>query len=366
MANMDYETCYSALELQFGAGLKEINERWRKLSRVHHPDRHARDPKKYLFALEKQKQLNNARDVLKKWFELNPNAMPPRNPSKSQQTNSQSKSTGANQSAANNNSSKAQSNNTNSHAKQGTQNQQRETHTHQNQQKRTSQSASSDSSQSTQTKTVPNTGWFTAPAIKLTPLQELAQKIDNDCRRSNEPSLLAIVLGFGALLGPLFVISRTLGAIFDQTPGHYSDWLEMIILLASGWSTCYIFRWFFAEVELIKLQQKEMYFHSVRTISDTADIAKSIISKHTVPDATWNFAATGAAQEATLHFEEEVFPEVKRPRCLKIRFEARPGTTSVVFAVQFKATSPINSFACKSIAAKVVTDLKKELQEIAA
>lgn len=46
IANMDYETYYAALELQFGAGLKEVNERWRKLSRIHHPDHYARDPKK--------------------------------------------------------------------------------------------------------------------------------------------------------------------------------------------------------------------------------------------------------------------------------------------------------------------------------
>ena len=65
MPNMDFETCYAALELQFGAGLKEINEQWRKLSRIHHPDRHARDPKKHHIAQEKQKQLNNARDLLK-------------------------------------------------------------------------------------------------------------------------------------------------------------------------------------------------------------------------------------------------------------------------------------------------------------
>lgn len=117
---------------------------------------------------------------------------------------------------------------------------------------------------------------------------------------------------------------------------------------------------------MIKLQQQEIYFRSARTVSDTTDLAKSIIGKHTVPNATWNFATTGATQEATLHFEEQVFPEVKKPRCLKIRFEARPGISSVVFAVQVKATSPINSFACKSIAEKVVTDLKKELQHIAA
>ena len=365
MANMDYETCYAALELHFGASLKQINERWRKLSRVHHPDHHARDPRKYHFALEKQKQLNNARDILKKWFEMNPHVTPPRNPRKAQDVHNQGKSTNANTSA-NNNSNKSQSNNTSSQAKEGTQNKQRETHTHQNQQRRASQSGGSSSSQSTQTKTAQNTGWFTAPQVKLSPLQELAHKIDDDCRRSSEPSLLAIILGFGALLGPLFVVSRTLGAIFNEAPGHYSDWHSIITLLASGWCTTYIFRWFFTEVDMIKLQQHEIYFRSARTVSDTTDLAKSIIGKHTVPNATWNFATIGATQEATLHFEEQVFPEVKKPRCLKIRFEARPGTSSVIFAVQVKATSPINSFACKSIAEEVVTDLKKELQHIAA
>lgn len=162
------------------------------------------------------------------------------------------------------------------------------------------------------------------------------------------------------------MISGTLGSIFPELPGHYPDWLMMTMLGASGWCTCYIFRWFFAEAELIKLQQKEMYFRSGRTINDTVTLAKGIIEKHTVKDRTWSFVANGAGHEATLHFEEEVFPEVKRSRCLKIRFEARPGAYSVVFAMQVKATSPINSFSCKQVAEKVVTDLKKELQEIAA
>jgi hypothetical protein len=39
---------------------------------------------------------------------------------------------------------------------------------------------------------------------------------------------------------------------------------------------------------------------------------------------------------------------------------------SVLFAMHVKATSPINSFSCKQIAEKVVADLKKELQHIAA
>ena len=81
MVQMDYEACYRALQLNFGAGLKEVNESWRKLSRKHHPDLHARDPKAHRQALEKQKQINNARDILKKWFDLNPNAVPPQSSS---------------------------------------------------------------------------------------------------------------------------------------------------------------------------------------------------------------------------------------------------------------------------------------------
>lgn len=362
MPNMDFETCYAALELQFGAGLKEINERWRKLSRIHHPDRHARDPKKHHIAQEKQKQLNNARDILKKWFEVNPHATPPRNPSRSQQTQSQNKSTNANTST-NNDSSKSQSNNTSS-PKQGSQTNQQQSHSQQGQQKSYSQSRTSSSNQEAPRKPAPNTGWFTASELNLTPLQELVQKIENHCS-SAEPTCLGMTLGFAALFGPLFVISGMLGAIFPELPGHYPDWLMMTMLGASGWCTCYIFRWFFAEADLIKLQQKEMYFRSDRTVGDTADLAKSIISKHSPPNATCNFTATGTAHEATLHFEEEVFPEVKRFRCLKIRFEARPGTYSVVFAMQVKAKSPINSFSCKQIAEKVVIDLKKELQHIA-
>src|SRR5579885_3915434 len=142
MANMDFETCYAALELQFGAGLKEINERWRKLSRIHHPDRHARNPKNYQIALEKQKQLNNARDILKKWFETNPHATPPRNPIRSQQEHNQSKSTNANTSTKNN-SSKSQSNNSSSQAKQGTQSKQQQSNAQQSHQKTTSQTGSS-------------------------------------------------------------------------------------------------------------------------------------------------------------------------------------------------------------------------------
>jgi len=363
MAAMNFEACYAALELPFGAGLKEVNERWRKLSQIHHPDRHARNPKNYQIALEKQKQLNNARDILKKWFETNPHITPPRSASGSQKTHTQNKSGSANASG-NNNANGSQSKTTNSETNENTQNDQ-QAHAHQSQRRTYSKATGPTSSQGASAKSAPDTGWFTASKAKLTPLQEFVQSIDKYCSGS-EPSFLAMILGFAALFGPLFVISGTLGAIFPELPGHYPDWLMMTMLGGSGWCTCYIFRWFFAESELIKLQERELYFKSNRTMADTLELAKTIIAKHSRPSAEWKFVINATSQEATIEFVEEVFPEVKRPRNVVIRFEARPGKHSVVLAMEVKVKSPINSFSCKQIAEAVITELKKELQEVAA
>ncbi|MBI5173519.1 MAG: J domain-containing protein [Candidatus Melainabacteria bacterium] len=364
MPAMNFEACYAALELPFGAGLKAVNERWRKLSQIHHPDRHARNPKNYQIALEKQKQLNNARDILKKWFETNPNVTPPRSTSGSQQkTHTQNKSADANASS-NNNTNRSQSNPTNSHTKENTQDKQQAHANYSHQQTKTRATGSS-SRQGASAKSAPNTGWFSASELKLTPLQELVRSVDKHCSGS-EPSFLAMILGFAALFGPLFVISGTLGAIFPELPGHYPDWLMMTMLGASGWCTWYIFRWFFAESELIKLQQKELYFKSNRTMADTLELAKTIIRKHSRPNSEWKFMSNETSQEATIEFVEEVFPELTRVRNVVIRFEARPAKHAVVLAMEVKVKSPINSFSCKQIAEAVVAELKKEFQELAA
>lgn len=363
MAAMNFEACYTALELPFGAGLKQVNERWRKLSQIHHPDRHARNPKNYQIALEKQKQLNNARDILKRWFETNPHLTPPRRTTASHKAHTQNKSANANASS-NNNANRSQSNTTNSQTKENTQDKQ---HAHANRShgQTNSQATGSTSSQGAPPKSAPDIGWFTGSDLKLTPLQELVRSIDKHCGGS-EPSFLAMILGLAALFSPLFVISGTLGAIFPELPGRYPDWLMMTMLGASGWCTWYIFRWFFAESELIKLQQRELYFKSNRTMADTLELAKTIIRKHSRPNAEWKFITNATAEEATIEFIEEVFPELKPARNVIIRFAARPGKYSVVLAMEVKVKSPINSFSCKQIAEAVITELKKELQEIAA
>lgn len=101
-------------------------------------------------------------------------------------------------------------------------------------------------------------------------------------------------------------------------------------------------------------------------MADTLELARTIIGKQSRPNAQWKFTSNATSQEATVEFIEEVFPEVKRARNVVIRFEARPGKHSVVLAMEVKVKSPINSFSCKQIAEAVISELKKELQEIAA
>lgn len=363
MATMDYEACYAALELKFGAGLKEVNQSWRKLSRKHHPDVHARDPKAHRVALEKQKQINNARDILKKWFELNPHAMPPRSNANPGSTNTQSKSTNSQSTNQNTNQSRASSSQQRTHdeshkSKNTSQQNQQEWHYNHSSGSSTSQEKSTES-------TTGATGWFKASTLNLTPMQELVHTIEMHCA-GESPSFIGMILCFAGAFGPLFVITSILGTLFPEWAGHYPDWMQLLLLIGSGWSSWYIFSWFFSEAELIKLQQKELYFKSNRTLSDTVEFAKSVIAKQSRPSAEWKFTTNGSVHEATIEFVEEVFPEVKRPRHLVIRLEARPGKSSVVLAMEVKAKSPINSFACKQMADAVVTELKKELQPIAA
>lgn len=148
-------------------------------------------------------------------------------------------------------------------------------------------------------------------------MQELVHTIDMHCA-GESPSFIGLILCFAGAFGPLFVITSVLGTAFPELPGHYPDWMQVLMLFGSGWCSWYLFRWFVSEAELIKLQQKELYFKSNRTLSDTVELAKSAIYKQSRPNAEWKFTTNGSLHEATLEFVEEVFPEVKRPRHLVI------------------------------------------------
>lgn len=369
MAIIDFEACYAVLGLPFGAGIKEINERWRKLSRVHHPDRHMRDPKAYRQALEKQKQLNNARDLLKKWFDANPHSSPPKAPSGSTQSDTRSGSAASN--AGHNRQSGHQSQSTRQKSAQST----GQSHRSQRQQSEqyhywdhTKHSRSNTASSQNSTTAGAATGWFNTTELKLTPLQEWIRKIDAYCNRPNSDSAtaLAMALGFAAVFGPLWIITAGLRLIFPDIPGSYPEWAMPFLLGGSGYVTVYLFRWYFAEVRIIKLQEQTLYFRTDRTVKNSIEYLKMTIEKQTRPNAQWNFLSSGAAQEAILEFEEEVLPEQKRPRRIVLRFEVKESTIGRLVGIEVRTTSPINSFSCKKIAESVLVELKKEFHEISA
>ncbi len=369
MATMDFEACYKALELPFGASLKEVNERWRKLSRVHHPDRHMRDPKTYRRALEKQKQLNNARDVLKKWFDANPHSSPPKAPSGSTQSDARSSSAASN--AGHNRQSGHQSQSTTQTSAKSS----GQSYRNQRQQSgqyhywdHTKNSQSNAASSQSSTTDGAATGWLSTTELKLTPLQECIKKIDAYCNRPNSDpaTALAMALGFAAVFGPLWIITAGLRLIFPDLPASYPDWAMPFLLGGSGYVTVYLFRWYFAEVGIIKLQEQTVYFRTERTVQNTIEYLKMIIEKQNRPDAQWKFLSSGTAQEAILEFEEEVLPEQKRPRRIVLRFEVKESTIGRLVGIEVRTTSPIHSFSCNKIAESVLVELKKEFHEIAA
>lgn len=363
---MDFEACYTALGLPFGAGLKEVNERWRKLSRVHHPDRHMSDPKAYRQALEKQKQLNNARDLLKKWFEANPHSSPPKTPSCSTQANSRNNSAASGAGHAKQSGHQSQS--TNQKSAQSSGQSQRGQRRTQSGQYYWDHSKHSDNTSSSQGSTTTSTGWFKTTDLKLTPLQEWVKKIDAFCNRPNSDSAtgLAMALGFAAVFGPLWIITATLGLIFPDLPGHYPEWLMPFVLGGSGFITTYLFRWYFSECEIIKLQEQARYFRTDRSVQNSIEYLKMTIEKQTRPNAQWKFLSSGTAQEAILEFEEEVLPDLKRSRRIVLRFEVKDSTVGRLVGLEIRTTSPINSFSCKKITESVLGELKKEFLEVAA
>ena len=261
--------------------MNEVNQNWRKLSRKHHPDQFARDPKLYLQALEKQKQLNNARDVLKKWFVLNPHAMPPKNNPNPGSNNTQSKST--NSQSTNKNADQARASSSQRGTRGESHNGERAPGHNQHQWHYTHSTRASSSQETSKQSTAAGTGWYKASSLKLTPVQEFVHKIDTHCA-GESPSFVGMILCFAGAFGPLFVITSVLGTVFPELTGHYPDWMQALLLFGSGWCSWYLFRWFFSEAEVIKLQQKELYFKSNRTLSDTIELAKSAISKQSRPN----------------------------------------------------------------------------------
>ncbi len=381
MADIDYDACYGALQLKFGANWKQVNDAWRRLSRIHHPDQHRRDPSTHKQALEKQKQINNARDVLKKWFETNPATPPPRAHSGgtngqgrtgSTDSRSQDRSRNAEQSnTSNNNSSNSNQKANQGHSQTHSQNSDR---THQHGKECHCRCHSHSGASKQHTRSAPDgmtgdaSGWFAASHLELTPLQRIAQAISGKCKgcKDDHSAVVGGIAGLAAVFGPLWLISAILKLMFPELPAGYPEWLQLLMLLASGSITWYLFRWYFAESQIINLQEKALYFKTNRSLPNTLEFLRLAIGKHKMASAEWKFSTKGTAQQAVLEYEEKILPELTSKRRLVIVFAAKPTPGGVVAAVEVKAKSPINSFSCNKLARAIISELKKELHEIAA
>jgi DnaJ-domain-containing protein 1 len=62
---------FAALGLSPGASKEECKEAYKKLLKIHHPDRYGRDPEAFKKATEKTSRINAAYDSLEKWFKTN-------------------------------------------------------------------------------------------------------------------------------------------------------------------------------------------------------------------------------------------------------------------------------------------------------
>ena len=62
---------FAELGLSPEASEEECKETYKKLLKIHHPDRHGNDPELYKKATEKSARINAAYDRLVKWFKMN-------------------------------------------------------------------------------------------------------------------------------------------------------------------------------------------------------------------------------------------------------------------------------------------------------
>lgn len=352
MTNIDYDACYAALQLIPGASLALINESWRKLSRLHHPDLFACDARAYKKALEKQKQINNARDILKKWFEANPGAVPP----SSFRTAGNSQSRSGSDFCNSNQKTNQGSSHPESHARNNSH--------HGDGGFRTDNSRGRD----------PDvlTGWFKASELHLTPLQKFAQKLGAEKTGSKDNfEGIAVIAAIAAMFLPMWTVVSLLRALVPELPSQLPDCLQLGVLCVSGYVSCYLFRWFFAEREIIELQAKPVYLRADQSPEATILHLRAAIANQKVQTAEWMFSVSEGVHAATLEYEEILFKdfnfkELNRKRRLQVRFAAKPVTRGTVVALEIRARSPVNSFSCNALAKAIIADLKTHLHEIAA
>lgn len=362
----NYEECYKILDLDFGATIQQVNMAWRRLSMLHHPDKHNNNPHQHQQALERQKKINNARDVLRKWFDQNPGVAPPRSSTNSSQGTGSTagsagspRSTGSTNDKANKSQSTQQSSNAYSQ-QYSYNNHSRSYYKNQN----TYKTASDQQWYYNHFRAEPKPQAFSPPEWKPTPLQKTIRTMDawfENKDSHSDPTIPAIIAFVISIFAPMYAYASTINLAFPEIVGHYPDWLSTGVAVAGIATTIYILHWYFVESELIKLQERKLQYVSDKTPEALSTLLKEIINEHRREGGIWSFIKCEWGHTATMHFHEEILPDVRRARQIEFVYRIAPTASGAMLDVAFRVKSPIHSFACNKIVQGILKELKSQL-----
>ncbi|MBX9687163.1 MAG: J domain-containing protein [Candidatus Obscuribacterales bacterium] len=337
-----FEDCYKILELEFGANWQTINKQWRKLSILYHPDRHYQNRSAHAEALEKQKQINNARDKLKNWFEQYPSLSPPgvKAPeSRTERTTEAGKS-------KNNTASKNSSTNNhheNRHAKDTY-------HEYKRYQKKHDKSKQSPNGK---------TQVFSPPPISLSGLQKLTLRIEKlVASNDGHPNMISVV--FLTICLPITVfLSTSWMELFVAKGTNFHDPACSLAILAGLVLGSAVLNWYYTEIELLGLMRKIHLYRSSKSASELQIFFEILIQKHNQQKAKWLFQRSGNQNTARLNFEEAAIPGyLDAAREIEITYQVQNQYFGSELAFAIRCKSPVHSHTCLRLLKLLLEDLK--------
>ncbi len=317
--SINYEACYQMLGIEFGLCFKEVNKAWRRLSMQSHPDKHHANLHSYNQALEKQKQINHARDLLKKWFELNPGITPPRSCVQSEKQSKQKEG-----------------------RKQAEKKSKNERHSQNEKERQNHRQA------------------FMPPAFSPSLIQVLIKEIDRLLQNKDKMrdlSFASILAFLVSVIAPLYAYAGAVNFFFPEFSGHYPAWLAAALFLCGILSTGWLLAWYFCESELIKIQERRFRFDSALKSAETEVLINAILLKYAV-GSFWTVNKSNATRSAELCFEEVIFAEIKSKRTIELIYQLNEFGHGSKLELVLRVKSPFHSFFSKNLIDEILADLK--------
>lgn len=302
MPTPNHKHCYDTLELSFGANLKQVEAAWKRLSKLNHPDQFRHDKKKHEQALEKQKQLNHSRDLLKAWLEA-----------KSGQADSPS------------------SGNPSSKRENGT------------------------AETKTSTGQKPQTDWFPDSKPESSFCQELLLAFAS-LSHEPKPDKYSFLLLFSPFFGSIWLAASTINLLFPWLAGHYPDWLVTILLAIGFGTTVFLFSRSFWEVESQKIQKEVLYFKTTKSPAQAKEKVQSILTEQQFGENGWTFRTNDSFHEA--HFAPTSTSQTKSS--IVVRFAIKKENTYTIIGMQIRIKNQFCiAHSCKT-AQMIIKSLKAQ------